>query len=105
MLKKIWQWLVQSSANARQVSLSAKAALLAIVPYILSLSTGACGLGLVCLGVEAEGLNQVVEAITNIIFWGLSIVSAIGFIYGFGRKVWLSITGNNEVVARWADRY
>ena len=103
MFKKLYQWLVHSSADPNKTSLSVKMALLAVVPYVLNLVTAACGLGLVCLGVDAESLNQVVKVIADIVFWALSIVSGVGFVIGFGRKLWLSLKGQNMVVASWTD--
>ena len=102
-VKQAWQWIVQSSANPQATSLSVKMALLGIVPYALNIATAACGFGLVCLGVDAVGFNDVVEAISDTVFSGLTIVSSLGFIYGFGRKIVLSVKGRNQVVAGWRE--
>lgn len=104
MFIKLFQWLLLSSANPSKFSLSVRMALLGVVPYILSIVTAACGFGLVCLGVEAEGLNQVVGVIENLVFWGLSIIAGVGFLIGFVRKLWLSISGENKVIATWSER-
>lgn len=103
MFSKILQWLMLSSADPSEISLSVKAPLLGLIPYILSVATTACGIGLVCLGVEATELNQVVGKIESIIFWFFSIIASIGFLIGFVRKLWLSIKGENQVVATWSD--
>lgn len=103
MFKKLLQWVWLSSADPRKTSLSVRMALLGVVPFVLNFVMGACGIGLVCLGVDAEGLNQAVGVIENIVFWSLSIVAGIGFLYGFGRKLWLSATGDNKVVASWSE--
>ncbi len=103
MFKKLFQWLMLSSADPRKTSLSVKMALLAIVPYVLNIASTACGLGLVCLGVDAEGLNQFVQVSENLVLWSLSIVAGIGFMYGFFRKLYRSATGDNKVVASWSE--
>lgn len=100
MFKKIWEWLVKSSADPTKTSASIKFALLGVVPYIIHLLTLACGFGLVCLGVDTEWLNQFVEVLSQLVFWILSIISAIGFLYGSTRKVYLTAKGQNPVLKK-----
>ena len=97
------QWVMLSSANPKEVSLSVRMFTLGLVPYILSLVTAACGFGLVCLGVEADSLNTLAQMLGDIVFWSLSIVSGIGFVIGLVRKLVLTAKGNNKVVATWSD--
>ncbi len=92
-MKKVFQWIVYSSADPRKISLTVRAALLGVVPMLLNAVSVACGFGLVCLGVDADGLNTVAEAVSNLVFWGFSIVSGVMFLYGFVRKIVLTSTG------------
>ena len=101
-MKKIFQWITLSSADPKKYSLSVKMALLAAVPYILGIVSASCGIGLVCIGLDAEGLNQFIQVSENIVLLVLSLVSAVGFVYGFLRKLYLSALGENKVVEEWS---
>lgn len=87
---KVFQWIWYSSADPSKVSLTVRATLLGIVPVVLNAVSLACGFGLVCLGIDAEGLNGVVNGIEAIVVGVLSVVAAIGMLYGFVRKVVLT---------------
>lgn len=101
-LDKFIDWATRSSADPTKASMTVKYALLGIVPYIIQITTAACGFGLVCLGVDADGFNAIVDVIADIVFWSFSIISGIGTLIGFVRKVYRSITGRNEVMASWS---
>lgn len=88
---KVFQWFVYSSADPSKISLTVRAALLGIVPIVLNVVSVACGVGIACLGIDAASLNSVIEAITNIVYAGLSIVASVGVAYGFVRKIFLTV--------------
>lgn len=98
MIKKFFKWIWVSSADPEKVSLTIKSALLAFIPWIIHLITGACGIGLVCLGVTSESLEAVIKVIADIAFWTLSLVSGVGFVIGFLRKSVLTIKGENRII-------
>lgn len=97
-MSKFIAWVVLSSKDPRKISLSVKAALVAIIPFFMHAVTVSCGFGLVCLGVDSTHLQEVAEVTSDIIFWVFSIVSAIGFVYGFIRKLWLTAKSENKVL-------
>ena len=104
MFNKILDWLLVSSTDASKWSLSFKAALMFYVPQIVSLSGILCTLNVVCSGVDASGLTQLADVLSNLVYWGLSIVGGIFFVIGFVRKLWLSVTGQNKVIASWSGK-
>lgn len=77
MLNSFFSWFVKSSQDPARISLTVKGGLLAILPIIMVLT-----------GIDEGSSNYFVDAITDIVFYGLSLVSAVGVVYGFGRKLY-----------------
>ena len=92
-MKKFFNWLWRSSADPKKVSLTVRAAGIAAIPVILRIASTACRYGLVCLGVDAEGLNKVVDAVESIVYGGLLAIGSFGVVYGFIRKLYNTATG------------
>lgn len=90
-MKKIFDWIWYSSANPSKVSLSVRAAGLLLIPQVLSVITTACGFGLVCLPIDDASLRELVQVGENIVFWVLSSIGGLMFIYGFIRKIGNSV--------------
>jgi len=95
MIKRFYNWVVRSSADPKKTSLTIRAAGLALIPTAISILSTACGFGLVCLGVDAQGLNEVVETVASIIEAVLIVLSGLLFLAGFLRKLFLTATGQN----------
>lgn len=82
----MWEWLIKSSVNPTQVALTVRAAMLAVVPAAVLL--------LRLLGVDAvlgPDLEPIIDTLTRMIEGGLWVISGVGIIYGFGRKVYITI--------------
>lgn len=94
-MKKIFNWIWKSSADPKKVSMSVRYALLALIPATLKVIATACGFGLICLGVTAEGLNTFVDAIVDVVYALLLFISSLGFVYGFLRKIYNTVTGKS----------
>lgn len=77
MLKSLIQWFVKSSADPERISLTVKSALVAILPIIMLVA-----------GISDSESSLLVDTITDIVFYGLSLVSAVGVVFGFCRKLW-----------------
>jgi hypothetical protein len=75
---KLIKWLFTSSADPRQTSLTVKAALLGVLPLILHF-----------VGQDVDA-NVIVEMIGDVVFWGLTIISSLSFLFGALRKLWLT---------------
>jgi hypothetical protein len=82
------KWLVTSSSNRQKYSSMVKGALGLGVAWLIQLSPFFCGAHIVC--VEPQLLDSIVDTIGTIVYLGLSLVSAIAFLFGLGRKIWLN---------------
>lgn len=90
-IRNVFQWIWYSSADPSRVSLTVKSIGLGLIPTELQLLNLTCGFHLLCVDVNADGLNSVVLTVSNIVYWSLSIISGIAFLYGFFRKILLSL--------------
>lgn len=92
------KWLFLSSENPDKASLTVKYALLAIVPMVIKVAAVACGVGIACLSfINQQWLETLIASIVAIVFFGTSLIAAIGTAYGLVRKVGNTITGSNAV--------
>lgn len=82
----IWNWLVTSSADPERTSLALKGAMTLGSGYILNAVTAFCGLGLVCLGIDAQWLEIAINIMVQLALGGLYIVGAATTAYGLYRK-------------------
>ena len=94
-LKKAWDWVVKSSVNANQLSLTVKAFLYGIIPGILFLAN------LAHVQIGSAELTSIVDGIVQVIVTLGGFISALVFVVGLVRKIVFTITGDNEVVAGW----
>lgn len=94
LLEKTWSWLVLSSANANNISLTVKGALATGVASIIGV------LGAVHYQVPGlpDSLNAITDQIVIIVQYGLGIVGGVSIIVGAVRKIWLSIVGKHAAV-------
>lgn len=104
MLNKILDWLLVSSSDPNKWGLSFYGAIVVAIPHVLTVSSLLCTLHLVCTGVTEGDLTQLATVVSNIVTWALSIVGGSMFVVGFVRKLWLTITGQNKVVASWSGQ-
>ncbi len=91
ILNRIARWIVLSSANPSQVSLTVKAVLVAALPYVMLL------IGAGHWNVGQDQVSMVINSASDIIFYLLSAIAAVMGALGVGRKLWLSLSGNNPV--------
>lgn len=73
----MWNKFITSSADPDQVSLTIRGFLLSILPIAMLLT-----------GIPEAELNVIVDVITDVVFWGTGLVSAIQVLYGLVRKIW-----------------
>lgn len=99
-MKTFLDWLTKSSSDPTKTSATVYALLLAWIPLTMKLVGFGCTLALVCIHTDASELTNVVLAISNIVFWALSIIAGVMFVFGFGRKVVTTATGTNAVLNR-----
>jgi hypothetical protein len=84
------KWLVTSSADPSRYSLMVKGALGMGVAYLLKALAITCSVGLYCLSLDTNVLSGAVDTIGSIVYFSLSLIGALAFLYGLGRKMWLN---------------
>lgn len=84
---QILTWLVTSSSDPDKYSAMVKGALGLALAWFLQISPLVCGAHIVC--VDANVLTSAVQTIGNIVYFGLSFISAIVFMFGICRKIYL----------------
>lgn len=81
MFKKVFQWVVYSSADPKKIALTVKSAGLGIAPVLMLVT-----------GISGDEATAVIGGISNLVFYILSAISVTGMLYGSARKVVLSFT-------------
>lgn len=94
-LQKVWDWLVWSSADPNQLSLTLKGYLTGVV----TLATYAIGIAHVQLpaGVP-EIVNQSVDGIVALGQAVAGVISAAAVVIGLFRKIYLTFKGQNQAI-------
>lgn len=88
------KWLVTSSADPARYSKTVVGALTLGAAWLVQLSGLICP-AIVCL--EPTTLDSVVQTIGNIVYLALSLVGAVQFLWGLGRKIWLNRFSSYQV--------
>lgn len=93
MFERAVDWILWSSADPEKHSMTIKAALTAYAAWILQQLSLACGLGLVCLNVDSNDINQLIEAIGALVSLVLYMVATVVGLYGLIRKIINTVLG------------
>lgn len=94
----IFRWLLVSSKDPRQISLTVKAALLGIIPLVMDVTGMVCRVGQYCINVDPSLLEQIGNGIAELTFLFFSAVSLIGMVYGLVRKAVRTLNGENLAI-------
>lgn len=94
-MKKIFAWLILSSKNPQQLSLTIKGVLVGAITYVVFFA------GLFHITLSPSDLTSLVESIVQIIEMTLTLISIVATAWGFVRKIYTSITGQNKVLNNW----
>lgn len=89
-LKKIWDWVVWSSANPDKISLTLKGIIAGAI-VVLSIFG-------ITNPLSEEETNSFILAFVQFLQTVVAIASSAAVLIGFVRKVWLTITGNNKAI-------
>jgi hypothetical protein len=81
-------WLVTSSVDPRNFSLTVKGVAVIGAGWLLKLSVLACGLGVYCVGLDADWLNKAVDALTQIAYGFALLFGGVMTFIGLLRKWW-----------------
>lgn len=91
-MKKIFKWLVISSADPKKISLTVKATLMGIIPLAIALS------GMADVPLEQNSMQAVATSVAQFVETALTLVSVTLTTAGLIRKVYLSVIGENAVL-------
>lgn len=97
-LTTFFYWIVLSSKDPNKVSLTVRSALLAGIPGMIWMLGTLCATANICIPVEDAELRMVANAAADLAFLVLSAISTAGIIYGFFRKIWLTLKGENRAI-------
>lgn len=86
---EVLAWILRSSADPTQISLTVKGMALTAIPLILTVT------GIVHLGnsIDASSLSDFFNAIGDLLTGFLTVVSLGMTFYGAARKIWIEIFG------------
>lgn len=79
------RWVVVSSADPKEISLTIKGVLVGLVPYVMVL------VGLAHLNVGQDQLTTLIDGIADVIQYLLALISVSMTVVGMARKIWLTI--------------
>jgi hypothetical protein len=79
------RWIVVSSANPEEISLTIKGVIVGFVPTAMVL------IGLAHLNVGQDQLNAIIDGGATVLQDALMLVSAGMTLWGMARKVWITI--------------
>jgi len=95
-MKKFFEWLVKSSANASQISLTVKGILIGAVPAIIILAN------LMNINLKNQELTAVIDLVAQLIVLIGGTISVAVTAYGAVRKLILTAAGKNAVLVEQA---
>jgi len=84
-LENVLRWLLQSSADPNEVSLTIKGLLIGAIPVVMAV------LGLAHINLGQDQLTGIVDALVNVVQIALTLFSAVATLYGLVRKVWNTV--------------
>ena len=82
-LQKLIAWIVVSSADPDEVSLTVKGALVAVIPTLMAVA----GIAHINLG-DGSLLTSLVDALAELIQVTLTLVATAIAVWGITRKIW-----------------
>lgn len=92
-LNTLVRWIVISSQDPSEISLTIKGVLVGVIPYLMIL------IGLAHLNVGQDQLSTIVDGACTLIQDALMLVSAVMTVYGLVRKVWTTIKVHQQVTS------
>jgi hypothetical protein len=82
-----FNWLITSSADPKKTSLFVSGLVVAVGGFVIQVSSTACGLGLYCLGIDSEMVNEFAGVMQTLTFGTMIVVGGLMGLYGLVRKV------------------
>jgi hypothetical protein len=79
---KFWQWLLTSSANQQQVSLTVKGWVTGALPMLAFV-------------IHSPSLSSLPSDVYTVVFGVLGVVAAVQIVWGGLRKIWITLGGGS----------
>jgi len=86
------RWLLQSSADPSEVSLTIKGLLIGVVPVLMTV------LGLAHINLGQDQITGLVDGLVGFVQAALTLISAIATLWGILRKIWLTVFASSAQV-------
>jgi hypothetical protein len=84
-LNTLARWIVVSSKDSSQVSLTIKGVLIGLIPYLMTIS------GLAHLNIGQDQLTGIFDTFASLVQAGLTLISYVVMFIGLARKLWNTI--------------
>lgn len=97
-MKTLINFIIKSSADPKATSATVKFALLGLIPYAMQAADLVCQFGYQCVDIDPTLLETTVDALASGTFYLLSLISVIGVLWGLGRKLYRTVTGQNRAI-------
>lgn len=94
-MNTLWNWLLLSSANPNESSLTIKMLLTAQIPMVVSAIAFGCTFHVACAPVTSDQLLAGAQDVVNVFFYVFTTVSYIIAAVAFIRKLYLTIRGQH----------
>lgn len=92
IFKKAFYWIILSSENAQNLSLTVKAFLTGIIPVAMFLANTTH------VKFDSNTLTAIIDGIASVITYLGGLITALVFLYGLFRKIVNTANGNNDVI-------
>jgi hypothetical protein len=86
-MKDIFNWFITSSADPKKTSLFVKGAIVSAGAFVVQAVSVACGLGLYCIGITSETVNEFAGIMEALTFALMIIIGSIWTLWGLLRKI------------------
>jgi hypothetical protein len=97
-MKKIINFIIWSSANPKQISLTIIGLGTLVIPWLMHLTGIICELGHTCVTLNPTMLQSLFQGIADVGYALAILVGGIMATYGFARKLYLTSMGQNQAL-------
>jgi hypothetical protein len=97
-MNNVLNFILKSSADPKATSATIKFALLGVIPYLMQAAGIVCGFDYICIDLNPSTLELIASTVADTAYYLLSLVSVVGALWGASRKLYRTLTGENEVL-------
>jgi hypothetical protein len=86
-MRDIYNWFITSSADPKNTSLFIKGVIMSAGAFVVQAAAVACNVGLYCIGVDSEIVNEFAGTMEALTFALMIIVGSVMTLMGLIRKI------------------